>query len=409
MKPIALRKWTVLACAVASAFAATLSDSVGASSAFSADSSTGSVAAASTSHYLYAEDGTCPDGVDVFSLSGTNPSLVQHVQVGCATVSPLSGAHQLAVTKSTGAHGPCLIIADAGNRVINSFAIDSRTGLLAGPLSAVPGGSSPTDIRISPDANTAFAMSAGTLFVIRIGSACGLTEAKTNGIASRGLIALETSNTLATTTDTIDTYSIGADGSLTQVGSVPDQLQVVQYHRTLAGVDVMSVSTTAGTVRNLYTGSMASGGSNPTMAQGFQATPKSLTPLFGSPAVDSGFSYALNGGPIVMADQDHMLLIQANPDNGLGAGNVVGWYTVTAGTPGFPGRIALGGNTPLAAGAGGNVPVLMARLGAALYVGEQSNGEIDACQVSTAGVSNCRQVATLTGAGTGSSGPLAVS
>jgi hypothetical protein len=71
--------------------------------------------------------------------------------------------------------------------------------------------------------------------------------------------------------------------------------------------------------------------------------------------------------------------------------------------------MALGGNTPLAARVGGNVPVLMARLGAALYVGEQSNGEIDACQISTAGVSNCKQVATLTGADTGSSGPLAVS
>src|SRR5207302_439074 len=98
-----------------------------------------------------------------------------------------------------------------------------------------------------------------------IGAGCGLTEVRTTPVASRGLIALESSNTLVTTTDTIDTYSIGADGSLIQVGSVPDQLQVVRYQRNLAGIDVMSVSTPAGTVRNLYTGSMAAGSANPTL------------------------------------------------------------------------------------------------------------------------------------------------
>jgi hypothetical protein len=73
-------------------------------------------------------------------------------------------------------------------------------------------------------------------------------------------------------------------------------------------------------------------------------------------------------------------------------------------SPCTPGPIVL---APLAAGVGDNVPVLMARLDSTLYVREQSHGEIDACQVSR-GVSNCRQAATLTGGGSGSSGPLAV-
>ncbi len=37
---------------------------------------------ATSGAYVYAEDGTCPDGIDVFSASGTGLTSIQHVTAG---------------------------------------------------------------------------------------------------------------------------------------------------------------------------------------------------------------------------------------------------------------------------------------------------------------------------------------
>jgi hypothetical protein len=48
-----------------------------------------------STHYVYAEDGTSPDGIDVFKKSGSLFSFVQNVTVGAA-FSTWFGAHHLA-------------------------------------------------------------------------------------------------------------------------------------------------------------------------------------------------------------------------------------------------------------------------------------------------------------------------
>lgn len=50
-------------------------------------------------HFLYADDGTCPDGIDVFKVSGSTLTLVENIVAGCSRYSNAFGAHRLAVTR----------------------------------------------------------------------------------------------------------------------------------------------------------------------------------------------------------------------------------------------------------------------------------------------------------------------
>ena len=52
--------------------------------------------------------------------------------------------------------------------------------------------------------------------------------------------------------------------------------------------------------------------------------------------------------------------------------------------------------------------MLMTRLGGSLSVGEAYKREVDRCVLNNLDVSNCNQVVTLTGAGQGTSGPIAI-
>jgi hypothetical protein len=296
----------------------------------------------------------------------------------------------------------------SSNNALDSFAIDPVTGRLTGPVSSVAVlNRIPLDLRVAPDESTVYGSDGEQLFLSRIGAGCSFTTKLAGFLRGRSsdLIAVETTTTVveaSTTDEAIDTYSIAADGTSTWVSTVSNQSQ--RYPRGLDGVDVLTIAAPQGGVHNVYAGSIACPGScNPTQVQGFQARLRSMTPLVGSPAVDTGYSFGLWGGPVLLSDATHGLVLQASPYN-----NVVGWYNATAGSPGFPGSLTLGGNAVLASGLAGNVPMLMVRLGSSLYVGELNKGEIDRCSIGASGISACAWVITLTGAGSGLGGPIAV-
>jgi hypothetical protein len=59
-------------------------------------------------HYIYAQDATCPDGVDAFKVSGTTLTHIQTVGVGCSD-SHFYGQHHLAVVRTP---SNCLLLTD---------------------------------------------------------------------------------------------------------------------------------------------------------------------------------------------------------------------------------------------------------------------------------------------------------
>jgi hypothetical protein len=148
-------------------------------------------------------------------------------------------------------------------------------------------------------------------------------------------------------------------------------------------------------VTNVYTGQASSG---PPQAQGYRLGAGPFDSLKTSPQTDTDPSSS--NGAAVAVDPTHQLLIQANNHSGQ-----IGWYKLTTGSMADVGSIAFGGDTPLAVN---DLPTSMAVFGSALFVAQENGGDVEECALTTTGVSGCLTIATLSGAGTGSQGSVAI-
>lgn len=340
----------------------------------------GRLPSATSGTYIYAEDGTCPDGIDVLKASGAGLTNIQNVQDGCSGGTQF-GARHLAVVK--GANN-CLILSNDGfagedQGTVDSFTIDPSTGMLStSPVSSVFVGGWPQDLQVSgstvyeSDSNPY--ASTPTIDELTVGSGCALTLDSQNPTGSENdiNIALSHGDVVSADYNSGNLVAYAPQSNHTLSETVSDQGQ-------LSGPDGVAA---AGNF--VFTGQVA----DPAYEQGNSFNGSSFTALTGSPATTG-----LCNGAATAVSATNRLVLQANQCQG-----TISWYTVgpfTAGgaaslqdTNSSPTEITLAGNIALVAGA--------------------YNGDVEACSLATSGVSNCRTVATLTGAGSGYSGSTAI-
>jgi hypothetical protein len=333
-------------------------------------------------HFLYADDGTCPDGIDVFKVSGSTLTLVENIVAGCSS-GGYFGAHRLAVTKKTSSGPACLFFASSGNGIrgtVNSFAIASSSGTLT-PKRSVSGGIDPADLlvvgRILIETDPG-----GLAFnTYKIKTSCGLTALLSNSTGSeRDINIAQLHGTDVASADfntgNIVTYHLNTTiGAMTEVHSVAGQF---------GGPDSLAVqtaSTSSGQVINVFTGHSMLPPARVQVAQA-TSTGSALSAFSGSPATDGDGSSSDPGIGVLVSGS---LVLQLNEFS-----SQVAWYSFTTGTPGVPGSIAYGGDTALTAR-----PTEMTQLGSTLFVAMWSFGVVDACAVGAGGVSGCVAVATL--------------
>jgi hypothetical protein len=353
--------------------------------------------AVSGTHYLYADDGGNP-GIDVFTLSGTTVTFLQHVNLDATDPLGLLGLHHLAVTTYT-AGSPiqrfsCLAFATEGLTVY-SFKIANNGMLSASPVSAVAMPRWPGDLAASGSILFESSMDpiegfdTNSLGVLSFGPGCTLSLMRetSTGTHLDMNIALINANQLVTAesdTGNLVIYSLGTHGVLTKSAVQPGQI---------ASPDSMAVwntMTPTGVVSNVYTGQATSG---PPQAQGFRVGAGPFDPLTGSPQTDT--DPKSSNGAAVAVDAAHKLLVQAN--NGSGQ---IAWYKLAASSTTKVGSITFGGDTPLAAS---DQPISMAVFSGNLFVAQNLGGGVEDCALATTGVSGCHKIITLTGGGGGTS------
>ena len=352
-------------------------------------------------HFLYADDGTCPDSIDVYKLSSTVTHVGNFPNTGCnGTNGYYFGDQSLAVTGANHTHGPCLLFGDTGNGFVDSFPInaDGSPGAQVSHVADVANVKS-KDVHISANGNLVYVVSptstatTSTLKSYGLGAGCVLTTFKQLSTSQFYISIALVSQTRMVTADsnagTIDTYSLNSKGGISLLNSVPSQFGFPD------SIAVQSVNTLSGTVTNVFTGHAANG---PSEVQGgqFTRTSGAITFLTGSPASDpSG-----GDGAAVTFSKTGSLLIQGEQVTG-----TLGVYSVQPGTPGVPGSITFKEETPLAVS--GEEPEAFAFDGSTLLVAPRFNSDVEACTLSPAGVSGCRSIAVLTSTG-GLEGGIAV-
>jgi hypothetical protein len=348
---------------------------------------------------LYAEDGTSPNGIDVFTLSGSTVTFDQHVTVGTSS-SLFLGGHHLAWTTFT-AGSParsysCLAFADGGNGAVYSFQILADGTLTVSPVSTVAVGGGPSDLAASGSVlfESNPSGSPHSLDVLSFGPGCTLSllHQTSTGSELDVNIALINANQVTSadlTSGRMVIYSMGPGGVLTESAVQPGQI---------TGPDstaVWNTVTSSGAVTNVYTGQASSG---PPQAQGYRLGAGPFDSLKKSPQTDTDTSSS--NGAAVSVDPAHKLLIQANNHSGQ-----IGWYKLTPSSTATVGTITFGGDTPLALN---DLPTSMAVFGSDLFVAQENGGDVEDCALATTGVSSCHTIATLSGAGTGAQGSVAI-
>lgn len=331
--------------------------------------------------YIYAQDGTCPDGIDVYSVTGTGINHIENVSVGCSG-GQYYGNHQLAVARTP---ADCLLFNDEDGNVY-SFTIDSSTGEIpSSPSSTVTTGGTPGDLLVS--GSTVYVADTGSheIDVLTLGSGCALTLRSVNSTGTEydTDIALVNPTTIVSddfTSGDLVAYTKQSNDTLVETANTPGQLSQPD------GTAAQSL----GSSTLVFTGEAAT---NPPETQGATFRGSSFTALKGSPAQSSDPNSS--GGVIVaVASADHLLL-QADVIS-----SQVGWFTVTSN------GLTYRSDTPLAVPGGSPSEFTLA--GNDLLVPDAATGDVEACVIATSGVSGCRVILTTTGAGSGNAGSVAV-
>ncbi len=329
----------------------------------------------SGSHYLYVDDGTCPDSIDVYQTGSTLTHVGNYPNDGC-TSTAYYGASSLATVMANKTHGPCLLLADSSG-FVDSFVINSD-GSLGAEVSHLQTASfgAPSNIVADVHANTAYETNPGfDLESYSIGSGCALTYLQSTNASSKFYISAVIINKDLVTTDlfgnTIDTYVLGSGGSMTLKNSVASQIISPD------SLAVQVLNPTNNPTYRIFTGQAT--GSAP-QVQGARFTRGgNLKFLPNSPLTDPN---GLNGGGVTF-DNALNLLIQ-------GEQYTAPLANYSAGRNGF----AFLSETPMAVA--GEAPSTFAQLNKTLFVDMIYNGDLEACTLTRAGATNCASVAVLT-------------
>jgi hypothetical protein len=332
-------------------------------------------------HYLYVDDGTSPDSIDVYAVTST----ITHVgnfRNNASRNTAYYGATTLAVARANATHGACLLLTD-NNGFVDSFSIKARGGL-SPEISHIADGGAPEDVAVAKSGNTAYVTTPGVdLESYSIGSGCVLTLLNTLSTTNQQYFsfALPSSTRLVApdfNTGNIDTYALGSGGTITFLNSVAGQIGSPD------SITLQTAQTASGTVTNVFTG-QATGSAPQNQGSQYKKKKGSIAFLAGSPSSDPSGS----NGAAVTFDSKDSLLIQGEQYT-----NTLGVYAVTPGVPGTPGSMSFKEQTPMAVS--NESPLDFAQLGSTLFVNQTYNGDLEACTMSSSGISGCNTVATLT-------------
>lgn len=319
----------------------------------------------SGTHYLYVDDGTSPDSIDVYKTGATLTHVGNYPTDG-DNASAYFGSSIFAVT--TG----CLVYGN-GNGYVDSYPLNAD-GSLGTQVSHIAISGVPSDVHIKKGTHTAYVnVPNGEIASYNIGSGCTLTFEHSVatfsnlflnfGIANKVLLAPDQN------TGALVTYSLGTGGSITALNTVAGQFSSPD------GVAVQKLSSGA---YNVYTG-QAIYGTAQTQGGKLNSSTGAITFLKGSPASDPN---SVNGASVTF-DMTHHILIQGEQFS-----STLANYSVANGTVSFLSEILM---------AVGHVePTYFAQLGSTLFVSMDILGDVEACTLTSTGAKGCKTVATLT-------------
>lgn len=319
----------------------------------------------SGTHYLYVDDGTNPDSIDVYK-TGKTLTHVGNYPTGGAVSTAYFGASIIAVTPG------CLIYGD-GNGFVDSFPINTD-GSLGTQVSHIAVSGVPSDIHIKKGTSTVYVNIPGNeIASFGLGSGCTLTSESSVatssyfmvnfGIAGKVLLAPDLNTT------SLVSYSLGTGGSITALNTVSGQVQ---------GPDGVAVQKMPSGAFHVFTGQAIFG---PPAAQAgkLNSSTGAITFMNGSPATDPNGN---NGAGVTFNTTNH-ILIQGEQFSGTLAN-----YTVVKGTISFVSETTMA--------VSGESPSNFAQLNAKLFVSMIYNGDVEACTLTSSGATGCKTVATLT-------------
>jgi hypothetical protein len=325
-------------------------------------------------HYLYVDDGGCPDSIDVYKITSSLTHVGSYNTDGCIAAD-YYGSDVLAVARANKVHGACLLYSSSNSssfvNYVASFPInaDGSLGTETADVNTASGGAA-ADLVVRNN-NTLYESNPGyDIESYSIGAGCALTyeaSASASSVLNIG-IAIVGNDLLSADTNTsnLDNYKLGKNGAITfkssQTGQIsnPASIATQMYH---------------GHVR-AFTGQTTS--SAPQVQGGkFLAVKGTFSFLNGSPASDPSGS----DGAAVFAFKD--LLVQGEQLSATLAN-----YSIKAKNMSFVSEthMAVSGTAPNSFAKDGNV----------LFVDGLFYGDIEGCSISVSGVSNCATVATLT-------------
>lgn len=244
----------------------------------------------SGTHYLYVDDGSSPDSIDVYK-TGATLTHVGNFPTGGTISTSYFGASVIAVT--TG----CLVYGD-GNGFVDSYPINAN-GSLGTQVSHIATGGAPSDIHLKkgtvyvniPGSEIAsYSISSGCTLASEHSVATSSYFIVNFGIADHVLLAPDLN------TSTIATYTLGTGGTITALSTDTGQI---------TGPDSVAVQKLPNGTFHVYTGQAIFGAPQ---AQGgkLNTSTGAITFLKGSPATDPSGS----NGASVTFDNTHHILIQ---------------------------------------------------------------------------------------------------
>lgn len=320
-------------------------------------------------HYLYVEDGTTSNGIDVFSVVDKKLTHIQSVSVGTAPSSLIQGAHYLAIATA----GDCLVLSSPDDGTVYSFVINGDGTLGQTPASSVYVSGEPGDLAIIGSTvveSNVPGLTSPSLDTLSIGTGCTLTlERRTPTGDWNYNIATIGSHVFSDNgrTGNLLRYKLGSGGKLTQVNSTPGQL----VHPYGAAIWRGKGFT------NFYTGTS----DDTPMTQGDSVTKNGFTPLSGSPATNNDPKAESGAGVAVSAH--NKLLVQLNWATG-----TISWYTLTQTS------MSYGGDTYDAQRSPG--PLSLTIFGNLLLAPDAANGTVEECALSSdIGVWGCQVIVTV--------------
>lgn len=249
----------------------------------------------SGTHYLYVDDGTCPDSIDVYKTGATLTHVGNYPNNDCAN-SVYFGATIIAVATTNSNHGNCLIYADTVG-FVDSFPInsDGSPGSEVSHLQTQSNGL-PSDVAIASNGLAIVSVPTVDLESYGIGAGCALTFLHATYTNSAGdipfyasitpignnLVGAESSEGVGS----IDSFRLAPDGSITPLNVVPGQT---------TAADSVVYEAIPGRGKTLYRVFVGYANPGPSSVEGakYDKATGGLTFLKGSPAFDPNGS---NGG-----------------------------------------------------------------------------------------------------------------